>query len=87
LKYVSRSYSINISAFHHIQDTHVCHHLFPKLPHYHAEEATAHLIKKLGPYYLRIEDNVIQQTYECFVDCAFVDDKEKPGVYWWDFKK
>jgi omega-6 fatty acid desaturase (delta-12 desaturase) len=58
--------------------------LFPKLPHYHAEEATEHLKKKLGPYYMRIEDNVVKQTYECFTECVFVEDKDKPGVYWWN---
>lgn len=28
---------------HNIQSTHICHHLFPKLPCYHAKEATEHL--------------------------------------------
>ncbi len=25
-------------TFHHIVDTHVCHHLFSKMPFYHAQE-------------------------------------------------
>ncbi|CAG7833707.1 unnamed protein product [Allacma fusca] len=37
-------------VFHHISDTHVCHHLFPKLPFYHAEEATEAISKVLGKY-------------------------------------
>lgn len=24
-------------AFHHVTETHVCHHLFPSIPHYHAQ--------------------------------------------------
>lgn len=27
-------------TFHHIVDTHVCHHLFSTMPFYHAQEAT-----------------------------------------------
>ncbi|EDQ86615.1 uncharacterized protein MONBRDRAFT_38302 [Monosiga brevicollis MX1] len=38
---------------HHISDTHVVHHLFSYLPHYHAEEALAAIKPILGEYYLK----------------------------------
>ena len=41
-------------CFHHITDTHVCHHLFSKMPFYHAQEATEAFKKVLGPYYLKV---------------------------------
>lgn len=34
---------------HHIGSTHVCHHLFDKIPFYHAQEATAALKEYLEP--------------------------------------
>jgi len=36
---------------HKIVSTHVCHHLFSKIPFYNADEATAALIPALGEYY------------------------------------
>ena len=41
-------------CFHHITDTHVCHHLFSKMPFYHAQEATEAFKKVLGNYYLKV---------------------------------
>lgn len=41
-----RSYGILDSVFHNIADTHVAHHLFSYMPHYHAAEATE-AIKKV----------------------------------------
>ena len=40
-------------TFHHINDTHVIHHLFPTMPHYNAVEATAMLKQSLvfGKHY------------------------------------
>ncbi len=35
-----RSYGFLDVVFHHIADTHVAHHLFSYMPHYHAQEAT-----------------------------------------------
>lgn len=40
-------------VLHHIVDTHVCHHIFSKMPHYHATEATEALKPILGQYYLK----------------------------------
>jgi len=38
--------------FHHITDTHVAHHLFSYMPFYHAVEATQHIKKVMGKYYM-----------------------------------
>lgn len=35
---VDRSFGFLDFFFHHIADTHVAHHLFSNMPHYHAEE-------------------------------------------------
>lgn len=43
-----RSYGILDTVFHNIADTHVCHHLFSLMPHYHAKEATKY-IKEVSP--------------------------------------
>lgn len=37
---VCRSYGFLDPVLHHIGDTHVAHHLFSYMPHYHAQEAT-----------------------------------------------
>ena len=37
LSTVDRSYGLLDIVFHHIADTHVCHHLFSTMPHYHAQ--------------------------------------------------
>ena len=37
LSTVDRSYGLLDVVFHHIADTHVCHHLFSTMPHYHAQ--------------------------------------------------
>ncbi len=42
---VDRSYGFLDHIFHHIADTHVAHHLFSYMPHYHAQEATAAIRK------------------------------------------
>jgi omega-6 fatty acid desaturase (delta-12 desaturase) len=34
---VDRSYGFLDHFFHHIADTHVAHHLFSSMPHYHAQ--------------------------------------------------
>jgi omega-6 fatty acid desaturase (delta-12 desaturase) len=69
------------TVLHHINDTHVAHHLFSKMPHYHAEEATVHLKKKLGKYYRYRSANVVTQTLEVFGECVYV--AEKNGVWWY----
>ncbi|TPX46977.1 hypothetical protein SeLEV6574_g02907 [Synchytrium endobioticum] len=71
---VDRSFGILDHFFHHISDTHIAHHLFSQMPHYHAEEATRALKKVLGPYYRRDDTNVFIAMYKNWEQCRFVED-------------
>ena len=62
-------------TFHHITDTHVCHHLFSKMPFYHAQEATEAIKKVLGPYYLKDETPIAKALYRSFSACQFIEEK------------
>uniref|UniRef100_A0A3Q7JV28 Fatty acid desaturase domain-containing protein n=1 Tax=Solanum lycopersicum TaxID=4081 RepID=A0A3Q7JV28_SOLLC len=37
---IALAQGVGLKVFHHIPDTHVLHHLFSTIPHYHALEAT-----------------------------------------------
>ncbi|CAL8468635.1 g8175 [Coccomyxa elongata] len=85
LSTVDRSYGPLDIVFHHIADTHVAHHLFSTMPHYHAQEATRALIPVLGKYYMRDERNVLRALWEDRQACRWVSpDKDTPssGVMW-----
>lgn len=76
LSTVDRSYSPILDvAFHHITDTHVAHHLFSKMPWYHAQEATAAIRKAIGPYYLQDPTPVGAALYRAWSQCRFVEDE------------
>ena len=62
-------------TLHHITDTHVCHHLFSKMPFYHAKEATAAMQKVLGRYYLRDETPIARAFVRSYANCQFVEDE------------
>ncbi|KAG8371503.1 hypothetical protein BUALT_Bualt13G0094400 [Buddleja alternifolia] len=47
---VDRDYGL-INKIHHDIGTHVIHHLFPQIPHYHLVEATREAKRVLGEYY------------------------------------
>jgi len=72
---VDRSFGpILDSTFHHISDTHVCHHLFSSMPFYHAHEATVAIRKVLGPFYLKDETPILRSLWRAYTCCRFVDD-------------
>ena len=68
-------------VFHHISDTHVCHHLFPKLPFYHAEEATEAISKVLGKYRLTDETPMWKALWRAYMNCKFVEDEGPVAFY------
>lgn len=73
---IDRSYGpVLDNIFHHIADTHVCHHIFSKIPHYHAQEATMHLKKALGEYYFRDDTHFYAAVWESYAKCLFVEDE------------
>ncbi|KAG2499234.1 hypothetical protein HYH03_002813 [Edaphochlamys debaryana] len=82
---VDRSYGILNKVFHNITDTHVAHHLFSYMPHYHAMEATQHIKKVLGPYYATDERNCFAALWQELGACAFVtpDAGGPEKVYWY----
>lgn len=73
LSTVDRDYGRFLNAaHHHIADTHVLHHLFSQIPHYHAQEATEAIKPVLGPYYARDDRGVARAVWEDFRECAVV---------------
>lgn len=61
---------------HHIVDLHVVHHLFPRIPHSHAQEATDTIRTLLGNYYRQDSGTWYGALYRNFRDCRWVE----PGV-------
>lgn len=76
---LDRNYGIFNYFHHHIGDTHVTHHLFSYLPHYHAEEATRAIRPLLGKYYI-VDDvtpgivGVIEAVWKTTTWCRLIED-------------
>ncbi|RUS20511.1 delta-12 fatty acid desaturase [Endogone sp. FLAS-F59071] len=72
---IDRSYGWLLNHFHHhIADTHVAHHFFSQMPHYHAQEATKHIKKALGKHYLKDETPIPIALWRSYTQCRFVED-------------
>jgi len=85
---VDRDYGILNSVFHHIVDTHVAHHMFSTMPHYHAMEATKAMKPILGRYYQFDSTPVPLALYRDFKECIYVeaDGDGGDGVLWFSAK-
>ncbi|KAJ6640626.1 Delta(12)-acyl-lipid-desaturase [Pseudolycoriella hygida] len=70
---IDRSYGTFLdNVLHHITDTHVCHHIFSKMPFYHCVEATEAIKPILGKYYLRDETPIIPAMWRALTRCIYV---------------
>lgn len=79
---VDRSFgSVIDHVIHHIADTHVCHHLFSKMPFYHAQEATEHIRAFLGEYYLSDPTPILPALWRAYNCCRFVEDEGTTVFY------
>lgn len=67
---------------HDIHHTHVCHHIFSKLPFYNSREATVHIKRVLGDSYQYEEENYFISLYKNLKACRTLQETE-PGVLWW----
>ncbi|XP_031490622.1 omega-6 fatty acid desaturase, endoplasmic reticulum isozyme 2 [Nymphaea colorata] len=85
---VDRDYGFLNTVFHHITDTHVTHHLFSTMPHYHAMEATKAIRPILGEYYHFDGTPIVKAMYREAKQCVYVeaDEKSKGGVFWYKNK-
>ncbi|MQL99918.1 hypothetical protein Taro_032644 [Colocasia esculenta] len=83
---VDRDYGFLNRVVHHVADTHVLHHLFSSMPHYHAMEATEAIKKVLGEYYRFDGTPIIKATWREARECIYVEpdeeDKSK-GILWY----
>ena len=83
---MDRDYGVMNYFHHHIGDTHVCHHLFSYMPHYHAEEATEAIRKVLGEYHLKDDVSpgllgIAEALMKTVTNCRFVEDNGE--ILWW----
>ncbi|KAI4348773.1 hypothetical protein L6164_009454 [Bauhinia variegata] len=86
---VDRDYGILNKVFHNITDTHVVHHLFSTMPHYHAMEATKAVKPILGEYYQFDGTPIYKAMWRETKECIYVDsdeDAQSKGVFWYKNK-
>ncbi|KAI0479447.1 delta-12 fatty acid desaturas-like protein [Xylariaceae sp. FL0804] len=60
-------------SFHNIIDLHVIHHLFPRIPHYHAREATEAIKPLLGDRYCVDRQPYWSALWQAFTQCQWVE--------------
>jgi omega-6 fatty acid desaturase (delta-12 desaturase) len=83
---VDRDFGVLNHVFHHITDTHICHHLFPKIPHYHAVEATAALSRVLGDQYRYDRTHYAVALWRNLRDCVLIRQSHAGDYLWEDGK-
>nr|ANU06064.1 omega-6 fatty acid desaturase [Paeonia ostii var. lishizhenii]QBQ82054.1 omega-6 fatty acid desaturase [Paeonia ostii] len=83
---MDRDYGVLNKVFHNITDTHVAHHLFSTMPHYHAMEATKAIKPVLGEYYNFDGTPFYKAMWREARECHYVEPDEgdvNKGVFWY----
>jgi omega-3 fatty acid desaturase (delta-15 desaturase) len=80
LSTIDRDYGLLNSVHHHI-GTHVAHHIFLSIPHYHLLTATEALKPVLGDYYRQSNTPIWRSFIRAYWDCHFVADQGSPRYY------
>ncbi|CAD6249721.1 unnamed protein product [Miscanthus lutarioriparius] len=81
---MDRDYGVLNRVFHNITDTHVVHHLFSTVPHYHAMEASKAIKPILGEYYQFDPTPIAKATWrEATRECIYVEPEDDRGIFWY----
>uniref|UniRef100_A0A1D1XTN1 Omega-6 fatty acid desaturase, endoplasmic reticulum isozyme 2 n=1 Tax=Anthurium amnicola TaxID=1678845 RepID=A0A1D1XTN1_9ARAE len=87
---VDRDFGLVLNkVLHNFTETHVVHHLFSKMPHYHAMEATKAIKPILGEYYQFDATPVLKAMWREANECLFVQPQTMPkknGIFWYSNK-
>lgn len=70
-----------INPIHHNIGTHVAHHIFLNMPHYHLLTATEAIKPILGEYYHKSDEPVWKTLFKSAQNCHYVPDQGSPVYY------
>jgi len=74
LSTMDRDYGV-FNEIHHNIGTHIVHHVFPQIPHYHLNEATEAIKPVLGSYYQKCNKGIFQGFLYSFAQCQYLPDE------------
>jgi len=80
LSTIDRDYGI-FNPIHHQIGTHVAHHIFITIPHYHLQEATEAIRPVLGDYYRVSKEPIFKSLWQSYRNCHFVSDQGSKVFY------
>ena len=71
---IDRDYGL-FNSIHHNIGTHVAHHIFLSIPHYHLKTATEAIKPVLGEHYRKSEEPIVKGFLKSYLKCHFVADE------------
>lgn len=80
LSTIDRDYGF-INPIHHDIGTHVAHHIFLNMPHYHLKAATEAIKPVLGEYYRVSDESIWKSFWRSYWSCHFVADQGSKIYY------